>query len=247
MLILGLTGSIGMGKSTTAQLFKQYKIPVFDADATVHRLQLPGQAGFKAIAQAFPEVIKQGKIDRQSLGQLVFANPMLRQKLEALLHPLVRQAQQRWLAIQARQRARPALRKIVVLDIPLLFETGGWQGCDGIVVVDAPTFIQRQRVLARPGMNPLKFKHIIQSQTPQRIRKRCADFVLPTGQGKALTRAHVYLLIKRLSKGARYKPDQGKAGHKPLFARVWGRKAGWLRARAFYSQMMAFRGLRNRG
>jgi dephospho-CoA kinase len=228
MLIVGLTGSIGMGKSTTAALFKRFKIPVFDADATVHRLQYPGHAGFRAIADAFPDVIRQGRIDRQALGMQIFANPAQRERLEAILHPLVRKKQQEWLGCQARRRASRQQRKIVVLDIPLLFETGGFLNCDAIVVVDAPLSIQRQRVLARRGMSADKFAHILKSQMPQRLKKRGADFVVPTGRGIADTFRHLRLLIKVLQQPVeKLRLSSQRAMHPQRQARVWGRKSGY--------------------
>lgn len=179
MIILGLTGSIGMGKSTATAFFRRLGVPVFDADAAVHALQGPRGAALPMIEAAFPGTTTPKGVDRQKLGAAVFGNPEALQKLEAILHPLVRRLQQDWLSRQARQQAA-----LVVLDVPLLFEKGGWRQCDAIAVVSAPLRIQRQRVLKRLGMTAQKFDAICKIQTPDRIKRRHADFVIPSGRGK---------------------------------------------------------------
>lgn len=179
MKILGLTGSIGMGKSTAATMLRRLGVPVHDADATVHRLLGPGGAAVAAIAAAFPGVVEAGAVNRQELGRRVFGQPAELRRLEAILHPLVRQAETRFLKRQRRRGAR-----LVVLDIPLLFETGGQHRCDAVAVVTAPAFLQEQRVLRRPGMNAARLAAIRAQQMPDGEKRRRADFVLPTGAGK---------------------------------------------------------------
>lgn len=187
MIILGLTGSIGMGKSTVAAMLKRLRIPVHEADAAVHRALAPGGAGVKAVAALFPQALKQDAkghpfIDRAVLGKAAFADKALLKKLEAILHPRVRLAEKKFL-----QRARAQRRRLVVLDIPLLFETGAQKRVDKVVVVTAPAFLQRQRVLARPGMNTQKLEAILCQQMPDAEKRKRADGVVPTGLGRAVT------------------------------------------------------------
>ena len=178
MIVLGLTGSIGMGKSTAARQLRRLGFPVHDADAVVHRLLARGGAAVTAIAAAFPGVVRDGAVDRRALGGLVFGNPVLLKRLEAILHPLVRQAEHKFLARARRQR-----RRLVVLDIPLLFETGGQARCDAVAVVSAPPFVQARRVLARPGMTPERLEAIRRSQMADADKRRRADVIIPTGRG----------------------------------------------------------------
>jgi len=180
MKILGLTGSIGMGKSTAAAMLRRLGVPVHDADATVHRLLAPGGAAVAAIERAFPGVVRDGAVDRQELGRRVFGQPAELRRLEAILHPLVRRAETAFLKRHRRRHTR-----LVVLDIPLLFETGGERRCDAVAVVSCPAFLQAQRVLRRPGMNAGKLAAIRAQQMPDREKRRRADFVLPSGAGKA--------------------------------------------------------------
>ena len=194
MVIMGLTGSIGMGKSTAAKMFKHLGVPVHDADASSHVLMAPDGLAFDPIAKAFPDVIINGRIDRQVLGQKVFANPVLLKKLEAILHPLIRAAEIRFLRSQQRLG-----RKLVVLDIPLLYETGGEKRCDIVTVVSAPAFVQRQRVLAREGMTDDKFSAILSKQMPDIEKRRRADFVIPTGLGRAVTFQYIQGIVNQLS------------------------------------------------
>ena len=179
MVILGLTGSIGMGKSTAAADFRRLRVAVHDADETVHALMAPGGAAFDQICQIFPGVRSKVGIDRKRLGDLVFADMAALKKLEAILHPLVRKQKTEFLKRSALRR-----QNLVVLDVPLLFETGGEAKCDAVVVVTAPTFVQRARVMARPGMTTEKFESILAKQVPDLIKRRSADFVVQTGLGR---------------------------------------------------------------
>jgi len=183
MRIIGLTGSIGMGKSTAAAMLKRMRLPVFDADAAVHAFLAPGGAAAPAVARAFPGVArKDGGIDRRALGARVFGNQAELARLEAILHPLVGVAERRFLA-----RARAARRPVAVLDVPLLFETGGYRRCDLVLVVWAPPFLQRDRVLRRPGMNAQRLAFIRRQQTSDTVKNRLADVLVPSGLGRALT------------------------------------------------------------
>jgi dephospho-CoA kinase len=188
MIVLGLTGSIGMGKSTVAAMFRAEGVPVFDADAEVHRLQGPGGALLPAIEARFPGTTGVQGVDRQALGRAVLGDPDALRQLERLLYP----------ELAARQRAflrRNRARDIVVLDIPLLFEKGGWRRVDAIAVVSAPAWMQRRRVLARPGMTAAKLAQIIALQTPDAEKRRRADFVIDTGTSRSETRAQIRRLI----------------------------------------------------
>jgi dephospho-CoA kinase len=195
MLIVGLTGSIGMGKSTATKLLRQMRVPVYDADAAVHAIQGPGGEALPAIEAAFPGSVRDGVLDRAALGAKVFASPEALRRLEAIVHPLV----------QARQRAflkRHAARgtAIVVLDIPLLFEGNGQRRVDATLVVSAPAFLQKRRVLARPGMTEAKFIDIVQRQVPDRIKRRLADFVIPSNGGIAPTRRALAAALDALAR-----------------------------------------------
>ena len=184
MLVIGLTGSIGMGKSTVAKMLRADRIPVFDADAYVHRALNRGGVAVAAVAKIFPKSYDPvaNRIDRKKLGQLVFHDPQARGRLEAVLHPLVRAAEYRFIRRHARARAR-----IIVLDIPLLYETGAEALCDYVICVTAPPFIQRARVLKRPGMTAEKFAHILATQMGNAEKCARAHFVLQTGLGRAQT------------------------------------------------------------
>jgi len=179
MIILGLTGSIGMGKTTAAATFKNLGVPVHDADAAVHELMNPDGGAVSTVAAAFPDTEKDGGIDRKKLGAIVFHDPSALKKLEAILHPMVGRRKKSFLAAMARRR-----KSVVVLDVPLLFETGGESYCDGAVVVSAPPFIQAARVLARPGMTRETFERILAQQTPDAEKRRRADFIVETGLGR---------------------------------------------------------------
>jgi len=181
--ILGLTGSIAMGKSTASSFFRVFGLPVFDADAAVHRLFFPGGEAVGPVLQAFPGTANDaGGIDRKILGQLVFDDPLALRRLERIVHPLVRHVQQRFLAANAKDHV-PA----VVMDIPLLYETGGERLMDAVAVVSAPAFLQAQRVLRRPGMTRERLAAILARQMPDREKRRRADFVIPTGLGKRVS------------------------------------------------------------
>lgn len=178
-LLLGLTGGIAMGKSEAARAFRRAGVPVFDADAAVHRLLGADGRAVAAVAEAFPEAMVDGGVDRQLLGARVFADRTALRRLESILHPLVGDHRRRFL-----RRARAARAAVVVLDVPLLFETGGEASCDFVAVVSAPGFVQRRRALRRPGMTPDKLDAILARQTPDRDKRRRADFIIPTGLGR---------------------------------------------------------------
>jgi dephospho-CoA kinase len=179
MIILGLTGSIGMGKTTAANNFKSLGVPTHDADAAVHSLLVKGGDAVAEIEKTFPGVVHNGAVDRQRLGAIVFDDDVALHRLESILHPQVARHKHRFLAHAARAGAR-----VVVLDVPLLFETGGEKNCDGVVTVSAPAFVQTARVLARPGMTQEKLKAILARQMPDAEKRRRADFIVPTGLGR---------------------------------------------------------------
>lgn len=193
MIVLGLTGSIGMGKSTTAQMFVDLGIPVNDADAVVHDLY-QGEA-VAPMEKAFPGVVTDGRVDRAKLSAVLAAEPSRFKELEAIIHPLVRQREQEFL-----QRHRTLETPIVVLDIPLLYETGGEGRVDAVVVVSADAAIQRERVLKRPGMTPEKFDLILSRQMPDAQKRAKADYIIDTGEGLDSARAQVAALVDRLLK-----------------------------------------------
>ena len=193
MFILGLTGSLGMGKSTTAQFFAEEGVPVHDADAVVHRLY-EGEA-VAAIEAAFPGTTGAGKVDRNKLAARVLGDAAALQRLEAIVHPLVHDAERRLLA-EAQARGE----KVAVLDIPLLFETGGDRRVDAVVVVSAPPEVQRARVLARPGMTIEKLEAILAKQMPDAEKRRRADFVVDTSQGFDGARAQVRAILDAVAK-----------------------------------------------
>jgi dephospho-CoA kinase len=182
MLILGLTGSIGMGKSTAAAMLRRMGVPVHDADQVVHDLTRPGGKAIAAMRAAFPDLVSGDRLDRAELSRRAFNDPAILHRLEQILHPLVRAEERRFLA---RQRARGA--RLVVLDIPLLYETHGEGRCDKVMVVSAPRAVQLQRVLARPGMSLAKLQGIERRQMPDAEKRRRADIVIPTGRGKRAT------------------------------------------------------------
>ncbi len=184
MIVLGLTGSIGMGKTTTARLFAEEGVPVHDADAAVHRLY-EGEAG-GLIEREFPGTTVAGRVDRTRLASRVVGDPQALKRLEAIVHPLVRKSENAFLE-DARRRGAP----VVVLDIPLLFETGGDARVDAVVVVTAPAEVQRERVLARPGMTAEKFEALLAKQMPDAEKRRRADFIVDSGHGLEPARAQV--------------------------------------------------------
>lgn len=186
--ILGLTGSIGMGKSAVAAMFQGLGVPVFDADKAVHELQGPGGALLESIERAFPGTTGPQGVDRQKLGAAVFGNPQALARLEAIVHPEVGEMRRAFLADNADA-------PLIVFDIPLLFEKTGQHGLDAVVVVSAPAAMQRERVLARPGMSEEKFLKILALQVPDAEKRRLADHVIDTGTSLAETRHVVQRLV----------------------------------------------------
>ncbi|MBT3556433.1 MAG: dephospho-CoA kinase [Rhodospirillales bacterium] len=209
MIILGLTGSIGMGKTTAAAEFRRLGVPVFDSDATVHALLAEGGDGVVPVSKQFTGVLKDGAIDRAALGDKVFGDPEALQDLEGILHPLVREAQARFLRDRALQQA-----SLVVYDIPLLYETGAEARCDAVAIVSAPKFIQTQRVLARPGMDRDKLNAILARQTPDEEKRRRADFIIMTGLGRAYALHQIKEIVKVLEhfKGQIWPPGSPGGG-----------------------------------
>ncbi|MCV3239202.1 dephospho-CoA kinase [Mesorhizobium sp. ZC-5] len=195
MIVLGLTGSIGMGKSTTAKMFVEAGVPVHDSDAAVHRLY--AGAATPLVEAAFPGTTVDGAVDRARLSSTVLGNPSAIKRLEQIVHPLVR-ADANAFVEDNRGRGSP----LVVLDIPLLFETGGRNRVDKVVVVTAPADTQRARVLARPGMTAAKFAAILANQVPDAEKRRQADFIIDTGKGMAVARREVRRIIDTLTSKA---------------------------------------------
>jgi dephospho-CoA kinase len=188
MKMLGLTGSIGMGKSTVAAMFEEAGVPVFDADAAVHQLQGPGGALVPVIEASFPDTTGPSGVDRARLGAQVLGDPTALARLEAIIHPAVAEMRTRFLADHADA-------PLIVFDIPLLFEKGGGAGLDAVAVVSAPPHVQRERVLARPGMTQEKFERILALQMPDAEKRARADFVIDTGVPHEDTRAQVRQLV----------------------------------------------------
>jgi dephospho-CoA kinase len=196
MITVGLTGSIGMGKSTTAAMFAAEGVPVYDADAEVHALYAKGGAAVEPLEAAFPGVVVDGAVDRAKLSHYVVGKPDELKKLEAIVHPLVGESR-----IGFFQKAVAEGADIVILDIPLLFETGGEKRMDAVVVVSAPADLQRQRVMARPGMDEAKLDAILARQMADAEKRARAHFVIDTGQGLDHARAQVRDVLKRLRAG----------------------------------------------
>lgn len=196
MITVGLTGSIGMGKSTTAAMFAAEGVPVYDADAEVHALYARGGAAVAPLEAAFPGVVIDGAVDRTLLSQRVVGKPDELKRLEAIVHPLVGESR-----IGFFQKAVAAGADIVVLDIPLLFETGGETRMDAVVVVSAPADLQRQRVLARPGMDEAKLDAILARQMADAEKRARAHFVIDTGKGLDDARRQVRDVLTRLRAG----------------------------------------------
>ncbi|PEQ12140.1 dephospho-CoA kinase [Novosphingobium sp. PC22D] len=190
--ILGLTGSIGMGKSTVAAMFRELGVPVFDADAAVHALQGPDGALLPAIEAAFPGTTGPQGVDRPKLGNAVFGNREALARLEAIVHPAVAE-------MRADFMRENADRPLVVFDIPLLYEKTGDRGLDAVAVVSAPAGVQRDRVLARPGMTVDKFAQILALQVPDEEKRARADYVIDTGTTMPATREAVHALVERLT------------------------------------------------
>ncbi len=197
MRILGLTGSIAMGKSTAAAMLRRMGVPVHDSDAAVHALSGPGGGAVPRIVAAFPDLAQGAGFDRGALSRRAFEDPAVLRKLEEILHPMVRAETARFLR---RHRARRA--KLVVLDIPLLFETGGETRCDAVAVVSAPRPVQLQRALGRPGMSARKLAGIEARQMPDAEKRKRADVVIPTGRGRRAT----WVALKKVVRDMRGAP-----------------------------------------
>ena len=194
MIVLALTGSIGMGKSTSAQMFREAGVPVHDADATVHDLY--EGTGVPVIAELFPDTIVDGKVDRARLGAIVLKDNDALKRLESVIHPLVRDAE-----IEFLENARARDEALVVLDIPLLYETGGEARVDGVIVVSCGPEEQRLRVLARPGMTEEKFEAILARQVPDDIKRAKADFIIDSSGGFDEARRQVTGIIDKVRSG----------------------------------------------
>jgi len=193
MKVLGLTGSIGMGKSTAARAFRRLHVPVFDADAAVHRLQARGGAAVRPIEAAFPGTTRDGRVEREALRARVLGDPAALRVLERIVHPLVRKAERAFLAACRRRGDR-----IAVLDVPLLFETKGEGRVDQVIVVSAPAATQRARVLARGGMTPERLAAILARQMPDAEKRRRADHVVRTGLSKHAAQRQIRSIVRAL-------------------------------------------------
>ena len=207
MIILGLTGSIGMGKSTTSAMFEAEGVPVYDSDAAVHALYAPGGAAVAPVEAAFPGVVVDGAIDRVRLSARVLGNPEALKALEAIVHPLVGSDR-----IAFFEKATAQGKDIVVLDVPLLYETGGDKRVDKVVVVTAPAEVQRARVMARPDMDAAKFEAILARQLPDAEKRARADFVIDTSQGLEPARQQVRAILRALRHPGRL-DDGPEAAH----------------------------------
>jgi dephospho-CoA kinase len=194
MIVLGLTGSIGMGKSTTAKMFAEEGAWVHDADATVHELYDRGGKAVRPIGEAFADVVKDGAVDRKALAGLIATDPKALERLESIVHPLVAGSRDAFL-----QKARVSGAEVAVLDVPLLFETGGHQALDAVVVVSAPAHAQRRRVLERPGMTSERLDALLERQVPDAEKRERADFVVDTGQGLDHARAQVRQILRTVT------------------------------------------------
>lgn len=206
MILLGLTGSIGMGKSTTTAMFADLGAVVWNADDAVHRLYAPGGAAVGPVGEAFPGVVVDGAVDRTRLAEALGKDDTAFRRLEAIVHPLV--AQGRAADLEA---ARTAGVKLAVLDIPLLFETGGDMAVDAVVVVTADPAIQAERVLARPGMTRERFDAILARQMPNAEKRARADFVIDTGRGLEAARAEVEAIVAAVLDPSWISPRRGAA------------------------------------
>ena len=193
MILIGLTGSIGMGKSTTAAMFRELGVPVYDADAAVHDLYDTGGAAVGPVGEAFPGAVKDGRVDREALRQAVLGNPEALKRLNAVVHPLVGRDRGRFF-----EKAEAQGADLVVLDIPLLFETGGHANVDAIVVASAPADMQRERVLARPGMTPERLDAILAQQLADAEKRARAHFVVDTSRGLGPAREQVAEIVAAL-------------------------------------------------
>ncbi|UCH75427.1 MAG: dephospho-CoA kinase [Rhodospirillales bacterium] len=204
MIVIGLTGSIAMGKTTAAAMLRRMGLSVHDADAAVHRLFHRNGAAVAAIAEAFPGAVRDGAVDRSELGRLVFGAPAALRRLEAIVHPLVRADSDAFLRRCGRRRAAMA-----VLDIPLLFEVGRDRDCDVTILVSAPAFLQAQRVLRRPGMTVRRLAEIRAQQIPDHEKRRRSDFVVRTGLSRRETLRQLTHIVRLLR---RRRPRCGRGG-----------------------------------
>jgi dephospho-CoA kinase len=194
MKILGLTGSVGMGKSTAATMLKHMGVAVYDADAAVHGMMRRGGGVVAAVEAAFPGVERDGAIDRAALGQRVFGNEAAMKRLEAIIHPRVRDDERAFLAAMRRRKA-----KLVVMDVPLLYESGRDKRYDATMVVTAPAFLQRARVMRRPDMTAARFAAIKARQMPDSEKRKRADFIVPSGLGRAVTWRALRAVLRALA------------------------------------------------
>lgn len=208
MVILGLTGSIGMGKSTAAGMLRRLGVPVCDSDRAVHDLLARGGAAVGPVAGAFDGVVRDGAVDRPLLGSRVFNDPAALRRLEAIVHPMVQETQRRFLKHAAARGER-----LVTLDIPLLFETGGEARCDAVAVVTAPGFLQEARVLGRHGMSRERFKDILSHQMSDAEKRRRADFVVQTGLDRRNTLHQLRRIVTLLGRrrGGKWPPPCGRS------------------------------------
>ena len=195
MIILGLTGSIGMGKSATAAMFAEAGIPVYDADAAVHSIYAEGGLAVEPLGERFPGVVVDGAVSRQRLRDIVMEDPDAMKDLESIVHPLVGETQARF-----RRDAIETGARLAVLDIPLLYETGGDQRCDYVAVVTAPPDIQRARVMARNEMSEADFERIVAKQVPDAEKRARADFIISSAFGFDFARTHVNAIIDLLTR-----------------------------------------------
>lgn len=197
MKIIGLTGSIGMGKSTTAAMFREAGIPVYDADAAVHAAYAVGGVAVGPVGTAFPGVVKDGRVDREALRQQVLGNPDAMAKLNSIVHPLIGQSR-----ADAFAAATASGADMIILDVPLIYETGGEKNMHAVIVVSAPAEMQRERVLAREGMSRERLDAILAQQMPDAEKRKRADYVIDTGKGLEAARAQVAEVIEALRASA---------------------------------------------
>ena len=198
MKIIGLTGSIGMGKSTTAAMFREAGIPVYDADAAVHAAYDVGGVAVGPVGEAFPGTVREGRVDREALRNAVLGKPEAMAKLNSIVHPLIGASRAETFAA-----ATAAGADMIVLDVPLIYETGGEKNMDAVIVVSAPAEMQRDRVLAREGMSPERLDAILAQQLPDAEKRGRADYVIDTGRGLEAAREQVVAVIAELRANAR--------------------------------------------
>ena len=198
MKIIGLTGSIGMGKSTTAAMFREAGIPVYDADVAVHAAYDVGGVAVGPVGEAFPGTVREGRVDREALRNAVLGKPEAMATLNSIVHPLIGASRAETFAA-----ATAAGADMIVLDVPLIYETGGEKNMDAVIVVSAPAEMQRDRVLAREGMSPHRLDAILAQQLPDAEKRRRADYVIDTGRGLEAAREQVVAVIAELRANAR--------------------------------------------